>query len=70
MNRLLIYLYRISHITFMSLKSILYCILNGRQCRTFRCTTQIAFSEHLTGETKDKERSVCLGALTWGQLST
>lgn len=70
MNRLLIYLCRIPLITFVSLKSIIDCILNERQCRTFKYTTQTAFSERLTGETKDKERSVCLGALTWGLMST
>ena len=70
MNRLLIYLCRIPHTTFAFSKSILYCILNERPCRTFRYTTQIVFSERLTGETKDKERSVCLGALTWGLMST
>ena len=70
MSRLLIYFYRIPLITFVSLKSVLDCILNERPCRTFKYTIQIAFSEHLTGETKDKERSVCLGAMTWGLMST
>jgi hypothetical protein len=70
MNRLLIYLYRIPLITFLSLKYILDCFLNERPCRTFKYTTKIAFSEQLAGETKDKERSLCLGAMTWGLMST
>jgi len=55
---------------FKGLKNIRDCVLNERPCRTFKYTTKIAFSEQLTGETKDKERSLCLGAMTWGLMST
>ena len=36
LNRLLVYFYRVPLVTFVSLKSILYCILNEWPCRTFK----------------------------------